>query len=253
VSKNDLLFATIGVFLGFIIGFTLANALNRSERDQMSTGVMPARSDVSKTDQQVAARPADNSTPAISDDDLREAIAKTDARPDDISLQRNFGLALYRYANQTQDPRYLPDVARLLKRAHDADPKDRDLIVSLANVLFDIGQTSDPARFAEARTYFLKALEMKPDDVAVRTDLGMTYYFGRPSDPQRAIAEYRKALALDPRHELALQSLASALISTGKHDEAQKRIDELQSINPSNPSLPNLRAQLAQSQNAAQE
>jgi Flp pilus assembly protein TadD len=125
--------------------------------------------------------------------------------------------------------------------------------VSLGNVFFDIGHLSDPASFVEARKYYLKALEMKPDDVDVRTDLGLTYYFGQPSDPQRAITEYRKSLSLDPRHEPTLQNLASALISTGNREEAEKRIDELQQVNSSNPSLPNLRAQLAQSKNAAQE
>jgi hypothetical protein len=37
---------------------------------------------------------------------------------------------------------------------------------------------------------------------------------------------------------------------TGNRAEAEKRIAELQSINPSNPSLSDLRAQLAQSKNA---
>ena len=85
----------------------------------------------------------------------------------------------------------------------------------------------------------------------MRTRLGLTYYFGQPSDPQRAIVEYRKSLALDPRHEPTLQHLASALIAVGNREEAQKRIDELQNLNPSNQALPNLRAQLAQSRNAA--
>jgi tetratricopeptide (TPR) repeat protein len=162
-------------------------------------------------------------------------------------------MALYRYASQKQDARYLPDVARFLKRAYDLNSKDFDLTVSLANVLFDIGQTSDPARFTEARVYYQKALEQKPNDVQTRTDLGLTYYLGKPSDPQRAITEYRKALTLNPKHESALQNLATALIATGKHDEAQKRIEELESISPQNPSLPNLRAQLAQSKVAARE
>ncbi len=94
---------------------------------------------------------------------------------------------------------------------------------------------------------------MRADDVRVRTALGLTYYFGQPSDPRRAIAEYRKSLAIDPRDEPTLQNLASALISLGHRDEAQQRIDDLAKVNPSNPALPNLRAQLAQSKNAAQE
>ncbi len=184
---------------------------------------------------------------------LREAITKADARPEDISIQRNFGMVLYRYANQTQNAGYLPDAARFLKRAADANPEDRDTLVSLGNVLFDIGQTSDRAKFVEARAYYLKALEIKPDDANVRTDLGLTYYFVQPPETQKAIAEYRKSLKIDPRHEPTLQNLATALISIGEREEAKKIIEELQKTNPANTALANLRAQLAQSKNAAQE
>lgn len=251
MNKNNILFGVIGLFAGLLISFIVTNALHVNEPDAMSANI--ARSSAPPAGETEAASNSQDPSESLSDEEIRGAIAKADARPDDHALQRNFGLALYQYVTQARDTRYLPDVARFLKRAYDADPKDHDLAVSLGNVHFDIGQSSDPASFAEARKYYLKALEMKPDDADVRTDLGLTYYFGQPSDPQRAIAEYRKSLALNPRHEPTLQSLASALISTGNRAEAQKRIDELQSVNPSNPSLPNLRAQLAQSRNAAQE
>jgi tetratricopeptide (TPR) repeat protein len=254
VNKSNILFGVIGLFAGLLISFIVTNALNRGGREVASTNAVrsgtPRPGD---TGAGAAASPSPDASEAVSEDEIRGAIAKADARPEDYALQRNFGLALYQYASQTRDTRWLPDVARFLKRAYEADPKDHDLTVSLANVLFDIGHISDPVSLVEARKYYLKALEMKPDDVDVRTDLGLTYYFGQPSDPQRAITEYRKSLALDPRHEPTLQNLASALISTGNREEAEKRIDELQQVNPSNPSLPNLRAQLAQSKNAAQE
>ena len=250
MSKNNILFGVIGLFAGLVISFILTNALYHGERDM--TRETTTRSGEKRVDAGSAdANSEDDSLASISEEEIREAITKADARADDIALQRNFGLALYQYATQTRDTRFLPDVARFLKRAHDADPKDHDLIVQLADVLFSIGQSSDPASFIEARTLYLKALEMKPDDPGVRARLGLTYYFGQPSDPQRAIVEYRKSLALDPRHEPALQNLASALITVGNYEEAQKRIDELQKLNPSHEALPNLRAQLAQSRNAA--
>jgi Flp pilus assembly protein TadD len=252
VNKSNILFGIIGLFAGLVISFILTNALHNSAPDPAGANV--ARPDrTSQADETQATNSSKDPSESITDEDIRGAIAKADARKDDTALQRNFGLALYQYEAQTRDTSYLPDVARFLKRAYERDPKDRDLAVALGNVLFDIGQSSDPASFIEARQYYLKALELKPDDADVRTDLGLTYYFGQPSDPQRAIVEYRKSLALDPRHEPTLQNLASALITTGNRAEAQKRIDELQAVNPSNPSLPNLRAQLAQSRNAAQE
>jgi tetratricopeptide (TPR) repeat protein len=250
VNKNNILYGIIGLFAGLVISFLVTNALDHGVRD-------PARTEAADSGTQETANKtkaqgsAEDSSATVSEEEIRGAIAKADARADDVALQRNFGLALYQYSQQAQETRYLPDIARFLKRAYDANPKDHDLTLSLANVFFDIGQSSDPTGFIQARNYYLKALELKPDDASAHTGLGQTYYFGKPSDPQRAIAEYRKSLAIDPRHEPALQNLASALITTGRGEEAQQRIDELQKLNPSNRALANLRAQLAQSRNAS--
>lgn len=250
--KSNLLYLIIGLLAGLMVGFIFANMLGRKSLEQAraeATKSLPDATNASAGKGSVPAA-ANQPAPAITEDQIREAIAKTDSRPDDINLQRNFGRALYHYANQTQDARYLPDVIRLLKRAYDVNPKDRELTVDLANAYFDLGQTSDPASFNEARVYYLKALEMKPDDASMHRDLGLAYYYAQPSDPQRAIAEYRKSLRLAPRDERALQSLATALISTGNLEEARQRIEELQGINPDDPSLSDLRAQLAQSKSA---
>lgn len=254
VTKHNILYTIIGLLLGFIIGFIFANQVNRGPSDgvrQTAAGRQPsgpAQPGAAPT-QQTAGEARSGPT----EEEIRDAIAKADARAEDLALQRNFGMVLYRYANQTRNAGLLPDVARMLKRAYQADPKDRDLAVSLGNVLFDMGQATDPSYFKEAREYYLKALEMKADDPNVRTDLGLTYYFGQPSDPQRAIAEYRKSLAIDPRHEPTLQNLSAALISVGQTQEAQKMIDQLGALNPQNPALSDLRAQMAQSKNKARE
>jgi tetratricopeptide (TPR) repeat protein len=252
VNKKNILFALVGLLVGFMIGFLIANSVTHRE------GV-PAGAKLSQPNQTAAAQNNNSSSApgspssdsdTLSEAEVQRAIAAGDQKPNDIELQRKLGFALYRYASYTQDASHLPDVARFLKRAYDANPQDRELTVSLGNVLFDIAQKDDPARFAEARVYYEKALAMKADDAGVRTDLGLTYYFGKPSDPQRAIAEYRKALAVDAKHEATLQNLAAALIVTGNRAEAEKRIAELQSVNPSNAALSDLRAQLAQSKNA---
>ncbi|HYY58990.1 MAG TPA: tetratricopeptide repeat protein, partial [Pyrinomonadaceae bacterium] len=245
MNKHNILYATIGLLAGFIIGFIFANQVNRGPVDvTRSIAPSPSANAEAQPGGNVA-RDARGGTPGSpSPDEIREAIVKADARAEDVALQRNFGMVLYRYANQTQNAEFLPAVARMLKRAYDANPKDRDLAVALGNVYFDIGQASDPASFADAREYYQKALEMKADDPDVRTDLGLTYYFGQPSEPVRAIAEYRKSLKLDPRHEPTLQNLAAALISAGQTQEAQKIIDQLSGLNPQNSALPNLRAQM---------
>lgn len=248
MNTRNLLFLAAGLLLGFSLGFILANSVGTVGRSQ-GAGAQTA----SSGSQSAANTSSANSSGQLSEKEIREAIQTTDARANDIELQKRFGLALYAYTNQTRDPRYLPDAVRFLKRAVEADPADRNTIVSLGNALFDLGQLGDAERFKEARVYYGKALEMNPNDVNVRTDLGLTYYFGTPSDPQSAIREYRKSLQIDPRHEQTLQNLATALVKTGNQKEAQKTIETLRSVNPQNPALPDLEALLSQSGIKAQE
>lgn len=245
MTKHNILYGLIGLLTGLIIGFFFANSVNQTGGGTARTPPANARPPANAN-----SGAAQNPEGELTEEEVREAIATADKKPDDYELQRNLGLALYRYASFTRDARYLPDVERFLKRASDANPKDRDLMVALGHVIFDMAQQTDTARFAEARAYYQKALQVKPDDADVRTDLGLTYYLAKPSEPQKAIAEYRQSLAIDARHEPTLQHLAAALIVVGNLAEAEKRIEELRAVNSSNPALSNLRAQLAQSKNA---
>lgn len=239
---RNLLFLAGSLLLGFTLGFILANSMSRREGFESAQVQAPSANTSSAN-----ASSGKGSSQQLSEKEIREAIQNADARTDDKELQKRFGMALYAYANQTRDPRYLTDAVRFLKRAVEADPKDRSAIVSLANALFDMGQLGEAARFAEARTYYQKALDLDPKDVNARTDLGLTYYFGEPSDPQSAIREYRRSLEIDPRHEQTLQNLATALIKTGNRKEAEKTIEILRGVNPKNPALADLEALLAQS------
>lgn len=255
---QKLIFLLVGIAAGFAIGFAFANTVNRNEQDKLRVELTRLRAgattngDASKN-AAPASSAADASRETLTDEEIRAKIAQGDANPDDTEYQRNLGRGLYLYAMNFGKPELMTDVVRLLKRVHEADPKDDNAVILLGNAFFLMGQNGDATRFDEARVFYQKALELKPSDVYARTALGLTYYFDRPSDPARAIKEYRQSIAREPRHEMTLQGLAAALIATGELDEAQKRLDELQSVNGSNAELPNLRAQLAQKQNASQQ
>ena len=262
VNKQKILYALIGLIAGCAIGFFFANSVNRKELEELRGEVARARnsSGASQPQQQQGTRRSANGNAGDAqgeslptEDELRDLIAKADARSDDVDYQRKVGQGVYMYALSTGQPALMPEAVRLLKRAHEADPKNYETIVLVGNSLFASAQVGDASKFGEARVYYNKALATKPEDANVQTLLGMTYFLGQPSDPERAIKAYRKSLATEPRQEMALQSLASALIATGALAEAEKRIEELQTVNASNVSLTNLRAQLAQAKNAAKE
>jgi len=240
VDRSKVLLTIIGVLAGFIAGFLLANSLNRKEVEELRAQISSQRAlQTTKTNSE--------NTAELSDEEIRGAIANADANPTDLEKQRKLGITLYQYTSSMGERGYLPDIARLLKRAAQGNPKDYELIVMLGNVLFDLSQTKKDTSFLkEAREWYSKAFAIKTDDPNVRTDYGLTFFLDNPSEPEKAIAEYKKSLAIDPKHELTLQNLARALIKIKSYDEAQKRIEELRAVNASNKDLPNLEAMLAQ-------
>jgi tetratricopeptide (TPR) repeat protein len=239
VDRQKLLYALAGLALGAVISFLFANAANRRELDELRAELARLRT------QPQGDAPSAEQTAAQDGAQARELVAQADANPADAALQRRAGEGAYRYALTTGQSAILDDALRLLRRAHEADPKNYDLLLLLGNSHLTLGLARGPQHFKEARGYYLKALEARPGDVNAHTLLGMTYFYGRPPDPESAAREYRKALASDPRHEMALQNLASSLTATGALSEAARRIDELQQVNPSNQSIPKLREELA--------
>lgn len=188
----------VAVIVSFAGGFLLANALNRNDLT-----VLRAENDRLKNSQVQTAQ--NESELNLSDDEIREKIAEADQNPNNFAFQKNLGLALYRYAAMKQDPKMLAEVGRLLNRAFENNRQDYDVIVTLGNVFFDIGYfQKDNSQFQKAREYYQKALEQKPNDVDVRTDLGLTYFLSVPSEDQKAIVEFQKSLQINPKHEKTL-------------------------------------------------
>ena len=269
-NTKTLLLVGAALLVGFVAGFALANGINKGEGERLRGELVRLRAGGAGGAQQkesgaadaraqgASARGAegggDGSFPTLTDEQLKNAVAKADASPSDAELQKKVGQALYVYAWQTSNASILGDVARILKRAHDLDPKDYKTMVMAGDAFFLIARKDDDAAsLADARKFYESALASKPDDAVVRTSLGLTYFYGNPPDPQRAIREYRQALKSDPAQEMTLQSLASALIASGELTEAEARLGELEKRNPSNAELPSLRAQLEQKKNAAKD
>lgn len=267
LNQKVIIVGAAGVILGFLVGFFLANAINRQEQEKLNAEVasLRANSNAAQSGAKGAAsgqgrQPPtqasgqSDSFPTLTDEQLANAVAKADQSPQDAELQRKVGQALYVYAWQRENAAILPDVARILKRAHELDPKDYKTTVMAGDAQFLIARSKGDTRpLSEARKLYETALAAKPEDAVVRTSYGLTYFYDKPSDARRAIREYKRALQSDPRQELPLQSLAAALIETGELDEAAQRIAELEKLNPSNNDLAGLRTQLEQKRGAAKE
>ncbi|HEX8248343.1 MAG TPA: tetratricopeptide repeat protein [Pyrinomonadaceae bacterium] len=239
MNKKAIALSIIAVIASFVGGFLLANALNRQELNTLRAENAQLKN--------AQPQPADLN---LADEEIRKKIAEADRNPADFEFQKNLAIGLYRYAGMKQDAKFLPEVVRLLKRAHEANSQDYETIVGLGNIYLDLGQINkDNAAIEQSREFYRKALSIKKDDADVQNDLGLTYFFAAPPEAEKAIAEYEKALQMNPRHEKSVENLIRAHLSLGKVKEAEDFLNKLKQIDSQNEALPDLEAQIAQSRN----
>jgi tetratricopeptide (TPR) repeat protein len=80
-----------------------------------------------------------------------------------------------------------------------ANPKSPDLLTSIGNVYYDAQQ------YPIAVEYYTRALELKPSDAAVRTDMATAYWYMGNADA--AITEFNQALVYEPTNPNTLFNL----------------------------------------------
>lgn len=90
------------------------------------------------------------------------------------------------------------DQARVsaLEQRASAEPQNAALRVELANLYFDA------ERFADAAPWYEAALEIDSRNIDAHTDLAVVYFY--QGQPDRALAQLDRALAIDPKHAKAL-------------------------------------------------
>lgn len=239
MNSKSLWISIIAVVLSFAGGFILANALNRSETDGLRAENARLKNDSGDAGES-------ESETALSEDEIRRRINEAEQNPTNFSFQKNLGLALYRYAAMKQDAAMLSEVEKILNRAHRLNDKDNDVLVALGNLQFDFGYfRKSNEGFVKARQYYAKALEQNPNDVDVRTDLGLTYFLSNPPEIEKAIAEFKISLENNPKHEKTLQFLTQSYIKTGNTPQAEIYLARLREINPQTPNLEDFQTQMA--------
>ena len=114
------------------------------------------------------------------------------------------------------------------------NPKDIEALVFLANANFDI------QRFEKAKEFYLKALEVDPNNTHVRTDLASSYR--SLGDPDQALNELNKVLKAEPNHEVALYNTGIILLND-KNDPKKAVVawEKLVQLKPDDPLSKELR------------
>jgi tetratricopeptide (TPR) repeat protein len=231
MTKENVLFVIIGILVGAIIGFFFANSVNQS------AAVRPA-----STTETAADLPAGH--PAVSDStaggaaipEVQSALERAKQNPSDFDAQIKAAELYYQIRRYDQ-------AIELLKKAYALQPGNYEVVVQLGNVNFDV------ERYAEAEKWYSTALEKKPDDLDVRTDLGLTFIFREDPNYDRAIQEFKRVLDANPSHILALQNLTVAFTKKGDEPKAKESLARLEQADPKNSALAGLREDIQKLEN----
>lgn len=244
MQKNTLLFVIVALFAGFVGGFWLANSINRSAMNSAAPQ-RPAAASNSNTQQP-------KEEPELTDAEIKAKIAEADKNSTNFGFQKDLGVALYKYSTMKQDLDLLKEAARILERAKGLNAKDFDVLVALGNAHFDIGFAEKKiTEFQTAREIYSKALELKPNDENVQTDLGISYVVQEPPAFDKGASQLQKALDADPANKRALVYLVKALVGLNKLPDAEKALAKLKSIDPDDSSIPQLTSLISDARNVA--
>jgi cytochrome c-type biogenesis protein CcmH/NrfG len=108
------------------------------------------------------------------------------------------------------------------------NPRDTESIVELGNINFD------QRNYNDAINLYKKALEIKPEALNIRTDMGTAMFYQNRFDD--AIAEFQQVLKADPTNAQALFNLGVTMLH-GKKDpkRALEYWEKLIATNPNHP------------------
>ena len=229
MTKENVLFAIIGLLAGCIIGFMFANNLNQGQIQYAPAPPTATMENLPPNNQNL---PPDhpqigNNTTAPTGaplPEVTEALKNAEAKPNDFDAQLNAGDLYYQVGRYAEAAKFYELASRLR-------PDALEVVVKTGNAYFD------HEKFETAEKWYSAALAKNPDDPNVRTDLGLTFYLRNPPNLDRAVREYETALEKNPNHELTLQNLVVALREKGDTAGAQEITDRLAKINPDNPVL----------------
>jgi tetratricopeptide (TPR) repeat protein len=234
MNRENILFALVGLLLGYIIAFHLVIYVNQNQ-PQLQSVQASANEDSS---------PDSSSTPTDDVKDRERAQsnaeqAAKEARED----PKNFD-AQFKAGVSSLEAGDAEGAIDFLLRANQLRPTDYDTLVRLGNANFEAN------RLDVAERWYKEALQKKPEDVDVRSDLGLIYFKSKPPQKEKAIAELRRALEYDPENVIVLYNLTLVLAQTGDFDGAEATVARLEKLNPDDAAQ--LRKMLADARRDAQ-
>jgi len=156
MSRENLLFAIIGILLGFIVGFMLASSMSQKQASQMTAASQALPADHPPINGSGGGQGAPD--PQAMRAEVAASLEKAKSEPNNFDAQVKAAELYY------QIQRYDQAIEFLLK-ANQLKPTDYRTVVILGMVNLDAGH------FETAEKWYRAAMKMKSDDVMVLSGL----------------------------------------------------------------------------------
>ena len=180
MSRENLLFAIIGILVGFIVGFMLASSMSQKQASQLTASSQGLPADHPPINGAGGSGGQNAPDPQAMRAEVAASLEKAKNEPNNFDAQVKAAELYY------QIQRYDQAIEFLLK-ANQLKPTDYRTVVILGMVNLDAGH------FETAEKWYRAALKMKSDDVMVLSGLAAaTLENGDAKAAEDAIAQLEK-------------------------------------------------------------
>ncbi len=178
MTRDNLLFAIIGILLGFIVGFMFASSMSQKQAMQQATASAGSQG-LPADHPPVGAQNAPN--PEAMRQEVTASLEKARTEPKNFDAQVKAAQLYYQIQRFDQAIEYL-------LKANQLKPTDYQTVVFLGIANLDAGH------YDVAEKWYRAALKMKPDDTTVLAGLAFaTLEKGDAKAAEDAIAQLEKA------------------------------------------------------------
>jgi tetratricopeptide (TPR) repeat protein len=163
-----------------------------------------------------------------------DAIARVETFEKEIAKSQT--LSAYDSAATIYDKAKRPDAAAIYFERKAEKEKTESNYLNAAYRFFDGFKMAKDSttlnHFVERAIYnYEKVLEINPNNLNAKTDLGICYAEGS-ANPMKGILMLRDVVSANPKHENAQLNLGFLSVKSGQYDKAQERFDKVLEINP---------------------
>jgi tetratricopeptide (TPR) repeat protein len=222
VDKNKYLIGLIGLAVGFIISFFVTQNINKSDAAQTASA-MPSGAAGGAGGQQATMG------------QIQQVIEKAKNAPNDFQSQVEAAKVFNQIGRTAETADYL-------KKAYAIDPNKFNEIGAAGF----LGQFYfEQKNYAEAETWFNRAIKADPKEADLYVALAETYVQREPPQPDQAIAQLQLALGIDPKSGHALGHLVEAYALKKDARGAEETVKRLKEADPANQRIPALETLVA--------